>query len=71
MHTSNYVSRLDWETFTIVQVLNPLVYHHEHFNSVVCLERTFIIQDTKLIVDYRQWLSVSSAQLVGRTQSFS
>ena len=40
------ISRLDGETFTIVQVLNPLVYHHVHFDGVVCLERTFTSQDT-------------------------
>ena len=33
------------ETFrsTIVQVLNPSVYHHVHFDSVVYLECTFIL----------------------------
>ena len=40
--------RLDGETFTIVQVLNPSVYDHVHFDGVVCLECTFISQDTKL-----------------------
>ena len=37
-------------------MLNPLVYHHVHFDGIVCLERTFISQDTKLFP--RQWLSV-------------
>ena len=40
-----------WALFretTVVQVLNPLVYHHVHFDGVVCLERTSISQDTKL-----------------------
>ena len=36
-------SRLGGETFTIVQLLNPLVYHHVHFDSVICLEHTFTV----------------------------
>ena len=39
-HVMVRFSKLDGETFTIVQVLNPSVYNHVHFNSVVCLERT-------------------------------
>ena len=48
------------ETFrsTIVQVLNPSVYPHEYFDSVVCLEHTFIYYTHFSQLVSRQWLSV-------------
>ena len=43
-------------------MLNPLVYHHVHFDGVVSLEHTFISQDTKLFPGSGRVFS--SAQLV-------
>ena len=63
------ISRLVGEKFTIVQLLNHLMYHHVHFYSVVCLERTFISQDTEFFPGSSRVFS--SAQLVVRTQSLS
>ena len=50
-------------------MLDHSVYHHVHCDGVLCLECTFICQDTKFFPGSGRVFS--SAQLVVRTQSFS